>query len=605
MAPSLAELVEIRLRRREVLGLGALLALGGPRAVRAQTAAHPWAEVTHEPSARLEIASEHTVHTLLRWGDPVLPHAPPFTPRAQTPAAAAAQVGYNCDHLEFFPLPRGSGRSDRGLLAINHEYTEPTLMFPRCSPLRAKIGLTEAEMAVEMQSHGVSIVEIARKDGGWVPLMGALNRRITALTPMQVRGPAAGHVRLRTAADPTGATVLGTLSNCAGGVTPWGTYLTAEENIHQYFAGPPLEEGDEVEAHQRYRIGQDLRYTWSRWHERFDPRRTPREPNRFGWIVEIDPYDPGAMPIKRTALGRCFHECATVALAPSGQVAVYSGDDAPFEYLYKFVSRDRWAPGADPRSILDHGTLFVARLEPDGAVEWRPLVYGVGPLTADNRFRSQADVVIEARRAADLVGATPLDRPEDVEVDPATGAVYVALSRNDARTDARVDGPNPRAFNRHGHILVVHPPKLDHAAREGRWDILLMGGDPEKDGVYEGVGRPTEAGWLSNPDNLALDPSGRLWIATDGQNGLGRADGLYLLARGAGPRRFLSAPIGAEVTGPAFTPDGRSLFVSIQHPGEGSSFDKPSTRWPDFHEGVPPRPAVVAIARADGGVVGG
>lgn len=614
MAPSLAELIELRLRRREALGLGVGLGLGawlglGPRraqaAERADATPEPWRETPHDPSARLEVASGHRAQTLLRWGDPVAPHAPPFKPRAQSPGAAALQLGYNCDHLEFFPLPRGSGRSDRGLLAINLEYTEPTLMFPRCSELRAKIGLTEAEIAIEMMSHGVAIVEVARRDGRWSSLPGALNRRITAFTPIRLSGPAAGHVRLQTAADPTGATVLGTLSNCAGGVTPWGTYLTAEENVHQYFAGPPLTDGDEVEAHKRYRIGQDLRFGWSRWHERFNPRLTPREPNRFGWIVEIDPFDPSSMPVKRTALGRCFHECATVALAPSGQVVVYSGDDAPFEYLYKFVSRMRYTPGADTTTLLDEGTLYVARLEPDGGVEWRPLVHGVGLLDAAHGFRSQADVVIEARRAADLLGATPLDRPEDVEIDPKTGAVFIALSRNDARTDLRVDGANPRAPNRNGHILVIQPPGLDHASREGRWEILLLAGDPDKNGDYSGVGLPTPSGWLSNPDNLAIDPSGRLWIATDGQNGLGRADGLHLLTRGTGPRRFLSAPIGAEVTGPAFTPDGTTLFVSIQHPGEGTSFDEPSTRWPDFHEGTPPRPSVVAIVRDDGGIVGG
>lgn len=602
VGPSLAELIDVRLRRREVLGLFAAVL---PGVATAGEPAPEWPEVTPVPSERLEVAPGHRVVSLLRWGDPVLDGAPPFAPRSQTAVAAAAQLGYNADFLAYFPLPRGSASPRRGLLAINHEYTDPTLMFPSCSPLRAQIGLTEAEVAVEMAAHGVSIVEVALDDTGWASRIGALNRRITALTPMCVRGPAAGHARLRTTDDPSGERVLGTIGNCAGGVTPWGTYLAAEENIQQYFMGPPLADGEEAAAHGRYRIGQDLNHAWGRWHARFDPRREPREANRFGWIVEIDPYDPTATPIKRTALGRCYHEGATVALSPGGRVAVYSADDAPFEYLYKFVSRDAWRPGEAAGALLDDGTLYVARFEPNGRLEWLPLVYGIGPLGPERGFRSQADVMIEARRAADLVGATPLDRPEGVAVHPRSGTVYVSLTKNAARTSDRVDAANPRAPNHRGHVLVLHTPLGDHGAREARWDVLFLGGDPAGDGNYSAIGRPTESGWLTNPDNLTIDPAGRLWIASDGQASVGRADGLHLLVPGRGLRRFLSAPLGAEVTGPAFTPDGSTLFVSIQHPGEGTTFDSPSTRWPDFQPGVPPRPSVVAIVRDDGGPVGG
>jgi len=599
------ELIAARYTRRGAIGVGALL-LGGAsaRAAHARAPLSTFAEPTPLASPELVLSPGHFMKTLLRWGDPILPGGPRFDPRGISVSAVEKQFGYNCDYTAFFPLPRASNRSDRGVLTVNHEYTDGLTMFPSCDRLRAKMGLSEAETNIEIASHGVSVVEIARGERGWAPVLGALNRRITGSTPFDVTGPAAGHARLVTSADPTGLNVLGTLGNCAGGITPWGTMLSAEENFHQYFAGPPLADGPEAQSHQRYHVGVDIRFGWSRWHTRFDPRAEPREPNRFGWVVEIDPFDPAKKPVKRTALGRFAHECATCVASIGGEIVVYSGDDGPFEYLYKYVSNDTWKRGAPGGKLLDDGVLFVARFGSDGTMTWLPLVHGEGKLDAAHGFLSQADVLIEARRAADLVGATPLDRPEDVEIDPRTGAVLVALSRNDARTLDRVDAVSPRAPNRYGHLIALFPPRRDHAALKYRWEVLFLGGDPDLGGVYpDGV---TAAGWLTNPDNMTVDPSGRLWIATDGQNALGRADGLHLLELGmpSKPRRFLSAPIGAEVTGPTFTPDGKTLFVSIQHPGEGTSFARPSTRWPDFDPDVPPRPSVIAIERDDGGPLG-
>jgi secreted PhoX family phosphatase len=316
--------------------------------------------------------------------------------------------------------------------------------------------------------------------------------------------------------------------------------------------------------------------------------------------------------VKRTALGRCAHECATTALSHDGRVAVYSGDDAPMEHVYKFVTRGK---AGSSRDLLDEGVLYAARFEATGKMRWLPLVHGEGPLTAVNGFHSQADVLIEARRAATLAGATAMDRPEDVEAHPATGRVYVVLTSN---TDRRVpDAANPRAPNRHGHIIEIVPPlvngKPDHGATECDWGFFLLGGDPA---IATHGARYASAvgatGWLAGPDNLTFDPGGRIWIATDGQRGVaGFNDGLYA-AQTSGPERgstrcLFSAPRGAEVTGPAFTPDGRTLFVSVQHPGaeRGSTYDNPSTRWPDFRDDTPPRAAVIAITRADGGEIGG
>jgi hypothetical protein len=421
---------------------------------------------------------------------------------------------------------------------------------------------------------------------------------------------------MRTSADPTGTRSFGTFNNCAGGTTPWGTFLTAEENTQNYFSGD-AGKGPEAGARKRYGITGKGRYTdWGRYFDRFNLDREPNEPNRFGWIVEIDPYDPDHTPVKRTALGRAAHECATHAVSHDGRVAVYSGDDARMEFVYKFVTEGRFDPSsrAANRDLLDRGTLYAARFEANGRMRWLPLVFGQGPLTPANGFSSQADVMIEARRAGTLLGATPMDRPEDVEPHPATGNIYVVMTYNERRTAAQVDAANPRAGNKYGHIIEIVPPRVngraDHAATECDWGFFLLGGNPADPAQGARYANPvTGNGWVVAPDNVAFDPKGRIWISTDGQDDwAGFNDSLYGAAtsgpaRGA-TRAFFAGPAGSEICGPCFTPDGRTLFLAIQHPGDGSSFDKPSTRWPDFRPDLPPRGSVVAITRADGGEIG-
>jgi uncharacterized protein len=582
-------------------------------------------ELRHQSAEGDAVAEGHEIQTVLRWGDPILPDAPEFDPLRQTAEAQARQFGYNCDYLDFFPLPQGEGGhgrgSDHGVLVVNHEYTTTQLMFPGLGDDRRARGRVDAAQArVEMMAHGLSVVEVKRgEDGRWAAARdGRLNRRITAETPMRVSGPAAGHLRLRTTADPEGVRVLGTLNNCAGGNTPWGTVLTAEENINFYFLGEAAETGEQREAYKRYGITKAGSYAWGRFESRFNLDREPNEPNRFGWVVEFDPYDPESVPVKRTALGRFKHEGATHALAPDGRVVLYSGDDERFEYVYKFVTARPWNPQdrAANRDLLDEGTLFVARFEADGAVRWLPLVHGGGPLTAANGFGSQGDVLVETRRAADLLGATPMDRPEDVEANPVSGRVYVMLTNNVRRTEAQVSPANPRPRNIHGHVLEIVPPGADagapdHAAAEARWGIFIAGGKPGVDPGAQYHRATSDVGWLSCPDNCAFDSRGRIWIATDGaDDAAGLSDGLYAAdtaGRGRGlTRLFYQAPTGAEVAGPRFTPDDTTLFLSVQHPGEddGSSFDRPSTRWPDFRPDLPPRPSVIAITRRGGGPVG-
>ena len=614
------------------LGLGLGIGLGGPALGPIGRPAYADAPLTHNPSTLTfeqpphvitgghAVAPGHDARVLIRWGDAVLPGAPAFDPGNLTADAQETQFGANNDFIAFLPLPAGSSNSDHGLLCINHEYTNTELMWPGLGPKdRAKASADQA--AVEMAAHGLSVIEVKKVDGQWwVKPDSAYARRISLRsTLMAVSGPAARHPRLRTGADATGARVVGTLNNCAGGKTPWGTVLTAEENIHQYFSGTP--EGPEAANHARMGIAGKPRYSWGRHVDRFDVAKEPNEPNRFGWMVEIDPYDPKAVPTKRTALGRFKHEGAGLALTGDGRCAVYCGDDQAFEYLYRFVTDAKvdTADRAANRDILDHGTLYVARFKDDGRGEWRALTFGQGPLTPANGFRSQADVLIETRRAADLLGATPLDRPEDVEPSPATGRVYVMLTNNTKRKPDQADAANPRGPNPFGHVLEITPApdddgRPDHGAPSFTWEILLQAGDPAQPDhgarYHPATGR--FGAWLAAPDNCAFDPRGRLWISTDQgskQKKNAIPDGMYACdLEGPGralTRFFFACPRGAEMCGPEFTPDGATLFVAVQHPAEGSTFDAPSTRWPDFQDGLPPRAAVVAITRKDGGPVGG
>jgi secreted PhoX family phosphatase len=618
---TIGELIERRFSRRGAL-LGAAAALvaaeaaaqSAPRTGGPSTLTFP--ELRHQWAQEDAVAEGHERHVVIRWGDPVLPEAPPFDPRNVTAEAQAMQFGYNNDFIAVLPPERGGQVTDRAILWANHEYTNTNLMFPGMgtgSEARARV--TAAQVEAEMMAHGGSVVEIARVEGRWSPVPNpTINRRITAATPMRIAGPAAGHERLRTSADPTGTQVLGMLNNCAGGVTPWGTILTCEENFNAYFGGQLADEAQR-ESHRRYGITATPPFGWHRHQARFDLAREPNEPNRFGWVVEIDPYDPRSAPVKRTALGRFKHEGATSALTPDGRVVIYMGDDERFDYVYRFVTERAYDPANPDRDLLDRGTLSVARFEADGTMRWLPLVHGQGPLTEANGFRSQGDVLIETRRAADLLGATPMDRPEDVEANPVTGRVYVMLTNNTARRAEQVNAANPRPANAHGHVVEIVPPmaggRPDHGAEAMRWTLFLRAGRPGMDAGAQYHRAVSDQGWLSCPDNCAFDSKGRIWIATDGApEAAGVADGVYV-ADTTGPGRaltrlFYQAPSGAEVCGPWILADDSALFLAIQHPGEeaGSTFERPSTRWPDFAEGVPPRPSVIAITKRGGGAVG-
>jgi len=597
------------------------------------------------------VADGFVEQVLVRWGDPIVKDEPAFDVASLTPQSQERRFGYNNDFIAFLPLPLGSKVSDRGLLCVNHEYTLAPLMFqplPLLLTAEQKKVEIERRIRIEMAAHGHSVVEVRReKNGRWALVQdSAFNRRITALTEIEISGPAAGHERLRTRADKSGRKVLGTLNNCAGGVTPWGTVLSGEENVDGYFHFVKIEEGQvdaliesriaaggdektwrqvaaswikEARNHKRFQLGKERIARWEAIDPRFlvhpdenvDAIPDPNELNRFGWVLEIDPYDRSRPVRKRTALGRMKHEGATVALNGDGRVVVYMGDDQRFEFVYKFVSEGRFDPDRRETNfdLLDHGTLYAARFDHSGKVHWLPLEYqrkdgadkATAPLDEEHGFFCQADVLIEAREAATLMGATPMDRPEDIEVDGAN--VYVILTNNKDREET--DSANPRPDNRHGHVLRLVVPsvdgKPDHAALEHDYEVFLKGGDPANPEHGAQYDQGTSAdGWLSCPDNGVIDLKGRLWIATDGAQKDARIDDGIYLCETMEPgmvrtRHFYRAPCGSEVCGPCFTPDGATLFAAVQHPGEGSTFEQPSTRWPDFDASLPPRPAVVAL----------
>ncbi|MFI7616244.1 PhoX family protein [Nonomuraea terrae] len=563
----------------------------------------------------LSIPHGYKSSVVVRWGDPVLPDAPEFDFDNQSAEAQSKQFGYNCDYVTMFPMGR-----DRALLWVNHEYTTESLMFR---------GYTDGSFASEEQikialaAHGGSVVEIERVGNGgeWKLVTSGrrrYNRRVTAHTPMRFSGPAAGSDLLKTAADPEGRKPIGMLNNCAGGTTPWGTVLTAEENIDQYFIN-----GDKVPEAQKPFIA---RYTipsgvpedsrrFDRVEERFDLEKHPNEANRFGWIVEIDPFDPDSAPIKRTALGRFKHEAATTTLSRDRRLVVYMGDDARYEYIYKFVSKDRYIPGFDRhnRTLLDEGTLYVAKFtgdsrdseidgsgklprdgEFDGSGEWIPLVSGDRSYV---KGMSAEEVLVYTRVAADKVGATKMDRPEDMERNPVTGGVYVALTNNTNRTAAEADEANPRSANKHGHVLEIVERRDDAAEKRFSWSLPLVCGDPKDPATYFAGYDKSKVSPISCPDNVTFDRDGNLWISTDG-NALGTNDGLFVMpveGRERGHlRQFLSVPIGAETCGPMVTDDQLSVFVAVQHPGEvsGATPDNPASHWPD---GAQPRPSVAVV----------
>ncbi|OWU80621.1 PhoX family phosphatase [Phaeobacter sp. 22II1-1F12B] len=644
LSRTIGDVINHRYGRRDLLrgalAVTATTALFGTSAIvaprRAAAEGHgaryDFEELTWGNDENHHIAKGYDADVLLRWGDPITADAPEFDVMNQSAEAQLQQFGYNNDYVGFTPLDADGAR---GLLCVNHEYTNEEVMFPGIGRQdeAAYADMTKELVDIEMAAHGGTVVEIARgEDGKWALVRDSrYNRRITPLnTEMMLDGPAAGHARLQTNDDPTGTRVIGTLNNCAGGMTPWGTYLMAEENFHGYFwtdrfdadGYPVLDETlPEAASYDRYGVP-GMWFNWGQYYDRFNIDKEPHMPNKFGWVVEVDPRDPDAMPVKHTALGRFRHEGCETTVSAEGRLVVYSGDDNRFDYLYKYVSTGTVSddPAANS-ALLSDGVLYVARFDEDGTIVWMPLVHGTGPLTAENGFNDQGDVLIDARRAGDILGATPMDRPEDVQP-RGDGTAFVMLTNNSRRKPGQVNAANPRPESSFGHIIEIKEAGGDHAAETGTWSIVVKCGDPTLAEVGAEWHPETSAnGWFGSPDNCAIDADGRLWVATDQGSDwaeTGKSDGLYALEtegelRGL-PRLFFRCPVGGEICGPYFTGDGETLFLSVQHPGTDgtkdfkgfereSTFADPATRWPDFDPNMPPRPSVVVVTRQGGGKI--
>ncbi|MDJ0685273.1 MAG: PhoX family phosphatase [Alphaproteobacteria bacterium] len=600
-----------RISRRGMLG--GLMAFGAASFVLGSTAMTP-AQAGHHGGGRLgfkavptSTADTITVpegfswHNVVRWGEPLTSDAPDFDPVTRgTGASQALAFGDNNDGMALF------AHGDKSILAVNNEYTNRSIIYGN---RETKLPENADDVNKGKAAHGVSVIEIKQTNGKWAVVKNSpYNRRITADSDMEITGPAAGHDLLKTAADATGRSSKGTWNNCGNGRTPWGTYLACEENFNGYFSSSDKELDIPAEL-ARYGIGHDdWGYAWAMADERFDISKHPNEPNRAGYVVEIDPLDPSSTPKKRTALGRFKHENAELVVAGDGRVVVYMGDDERGEFLYKFVSDGKYVAGGDNADLLDSGSLYVAKFSDDGQGEWVILT----PETTG--MASQAEISIHTRQAASAVGATTMDRPEWISSNPSRVEAYCCLTNNKNRgvkpnaggDDTSVNGPNPREKNNYGQIVRWIPTGADHGANTFSWDLFVMAGNPTvHSDAYAGSANVTPENMFNSPDGLAFDSTGIMWIQTDGSYSnegdfAGQGNNMMLAAdpETGEIKRFLTGPNECEITGFAWSADRRTMFVGVQHPGE-----RGDSHFPDGGDSVP-RSTVVAIQRDDGAKIG-
>ena len=633
----LSALIEIRLSRRQVMhyGLGSLLAATLPLSGCDEQNLRP--DDKHGRPELLGFKSVPVAHLVdevivpegyhaevfFRWGDPVS-DGPAFKMDASNTAAEQLQqAGMHHDAIQFYPLPRDSDNAKHGLLVMNHEYIDAQLLHSDGGVFDSPENYTLEKTLKEQHAHGVSVLEVRQEKTGWqIVRPSNYARRITARTTMSVSGPVAGTKYLKTVDDPLGQEILGTLNNCSNGKTPWGSYLTCEENFNNYFDATRQDEVSEKQkkAWQRYGIRHSY-YGWHKNDDRFDLSQHPNEANRFGWIVEFDPHDPDSKPIKRTAMGRFAHENVAHNIGEDGRVAFYSGDDAKFEYVYKYITNKPWdgTQGMHHGKLLDDGVLYVARFNENGKGIWLPLVFGLDSLTQENGFEDQADVLVHARMAADAVGATAMDRPEWVATHPDSHDVYVSMTNNTKRGqdgEPDKDAANPRNNNAFGHIVKI--VEDDAASTKFDWDVFVLAGDAEHHTTINGD-------LYANPDGLMIDSRGVLWVQTDVSASklntdkyaqFGNNQMLAVDPETGETRRFLTGPVGCEITGVIMTPDLKTMWVNIQHPGDVPEVLKrqgvkkspvtpnAASNWPDKQKNGRPRSATVLITKNDGGVIG-
>ena len=733
--PSLNDVIDARLSRRNALRVGVgsagaavlgglgLAGCGGGGDAVAATPATPTPEAAPSPTPIklgfsavpksladvVSVPAGYTATVLYALGDPIQAGVAAYA-NDGTDTDFDKRAGDHHDGMEYFGLnaagtaPDVAG-SERGLLALNHEATSNSGLastYVHADGGTDTLPRPDAEVAKEIPLHGLSVIEVRKSNGRFAYVQdSAYNRRVTPLTPVRLNGPVRGNALVATKFSADGTQARGTLNNCGTGRTPWGTFLTGEENWAGYFTRSSTDDtarggaaANSVVSLKRYgrNAGAASRHGWEsagtteaeRWNlsvigaSATDDFRN--ELNTFGYIVEMDPYEKTQALRKRTALGRFAHESAAFGKPAAGRpLAVYMGDDSRGEYVYKFVSNAAWsAADANPANrittgdkYLDEGRLYVARFNADGSGDWIELSIANADIAgyASYDFADQADVLVNARLAADAVGATKMDRPEWCAVHPVTGEVYYTLTNNSNRkvepsgsSQMAVDAANPRSYtdvkggiasspgNINGHILRMKELGDDSAAARFTWDVYLFGAEAGADLAKVNLSALTADQDFSSPDGLWFSPkTGLCFIQTDdgaytdvsncmmlvgipGSVGDGavtpltytKADSstVTISARvGAKPttdtlRRFLVGPVDCEITGITETPDGRAIFVNIQHPGETitkANIGDPSkylSHWPGnagYGAGgasARPRSATIVITRDDGGLVG-
>ena len=575
-----------------VMGLGSMMS--STSALAQATTRFAFKPIPIATDFAVTVPEGYSTHILAKWGQPLFADAEAFNPETgMTTAGQLRSFGENTDGMELFNI------AGREVMVVNHEYVNIEVNLPK-NPDNLPANADDVLMLQHAQ--GVTVMEVAETPAGWeIVVDSPYNRRITQVTPMMISGPAAGHDLLKTEADPTGMAALGTMNNCGAGRTPWGTYLTCEENFNSYFGSTDAALAVSPDF-DRYGIGVEGRYAYEKFDARFDIAKTPNEPNRFGYVVEIDPSDSTSVPVKRTGLGRFKHENAEVVIAKDGRVVVYLGDDERGEFLYKYVSTDAYVPGGDTSTLLDNGQLYVAKFADDMTGEWLAL-------TPEATGMTLPEILIHTRQAGSKVGGTTMDRPEWVAVNPVAIEAYCCLTNNSNRGfkpnaggDATpVGGPNPRATNEFGQIVRWYPANANHADLAFTWDLYVMAGNPDvhKD-AYAGSSNINAGNMFNSPDGMSFDSTGMLWIQTDGEdsnegNFLGMGNNQMLIGDPVTGQieRFLTGPNGAEVTGLCWSSDKLTAFVGIQHPG-GS-----------FPDGTGlPRSSIVAIRRDDKALIG-
>ena len=684
-----------------VLGGLGVTACGGSDDPVAEAKVLGFGAVAKSLADTVVVPAGYTASVLFALGDPMAAGVAAYK-NDGTDGDFDKRAGDHHDGMEWFGLGADGKRNDsateRGLLAINHEATTDEKLssfFLHANGGTSTLPRPASEVDKETAIHGVAVIEVAKSAGKWAYVPGSSqNFRLTALSPIEIAGPARGHAQLITKYSPTGTMTRGTLNNCGTGKTPWGTFLTGEENWFGYFtrgAADDAARGNDksVTSLKRYGRSQGAasRHGWETGgaddkYQRWNNSKTGasangsddyrNEMNGMGYIVEIDAYDKTRMAKKRTALGRFAHESAAFGKAVVGQpLSIYMGDDSRGEYIYKFVTTAVWsAADANPNDrmavgdkYLDSGKLYAAKFNADGTGTWVELAMTNTAVAgyATYKFADAADIAINTRLAADAVGATKMDRPEWNAVNPANGEIYFTLTNNSNRSidptgsQYLPDASNPRAYtdmkgtskqngNPNGHLVRL---KEGASVSSFSWDVYLFGAEAGADKSLVNISALTADQDFSSPDGLVFSKAtGICWIQTDdgaytdvsncmmlaavpGQVGDGgkktlsytKADGSKLdivtpvgkAATESTLKRFLVGPKGSEITGLAETPDGKAIFVNIQHPGEGTAManvgdaTKYQSQWPSnagYGAGKRPRSATIVITKNDGGKIG-